>query len=126
MNQSVSVAIWIAILMLSGFMSACGAQEAGTEKPVAGRISDRTFPSVFQAWNQADNLKEERAVTEARHDLIFHGEGFFGLRWDNVHRGLATNFTAASIRDGQRRRRDLLSRNPNLVLLMEIRYRDAH
>ena len=65
-------------------------------------------------------------MTEARHDLIFHGESFFGLQWDHAHAGLAANFTAASIQAGLQRRRDLLQRNPNLILLVEVRYRDAH
>lgn len=114
-----------ATLMLGGLITVGGVQETVAEEPVAGRIANREFPSVFQAWNPADNLAEDRVVTEARHDLIFHGERFFGLQWDNAHPGLATNFTAASLQAGLRRRRDLLRRNPNLILLLEIRYRDA-
>lgn len=112
--------------MIGCLVAVCEAQEAVSEEPVARRIANRAFPSIFQAWNPADNLKEDRVVTEARHDLIFHGERFFGLRWDHAYPGLATNFTAASIQAGLQRRRDLLRRNPNLILLVEIRYRDAH
>ncbi|OGV68562.1 MAG: hypothetical protein A2283_20110 [Lentisphaerae bacterium RIFOXYA12_FULL_48_11] len=91
------------------------------------RITGRSFPSIFQAWNPADNLKEDRTVTEARHDLIFNGASFFRLQWNNdVHHGLATGFTEKSIQQGLRRRQDLMSRNPNMILLIEIRYRDAH
>jgi hypothetical protein len=117
--------LW-ATLMLSGLIAVFGAQKAVAEEPVARRIAGRAFPSVFQAWGPADNLNEDRVVTEARHDLIFHCEGFFGLKWGNSYEGLATNYTAASIQSGLQRRRDLLGRNPNLVLLMEVRYRDAH
>ena len=78
---------WPATLMLIGLSAAGAAQEPVAAEPVARRIASRTFPSVFQAWNPADNLKEDRVVTEARHDLIFHGEGFFGLRWDNAYPG---------------------------------------
>jgi hypothetical protein len=113
-------------LMLGVVIAVCGGQKSVAGNPVAGRIANRAFPSVFQAWNPADTLKEDRVVTEARHDLIFHGERFFGLQWDNVRPGLATNFTTASIQAGLQRRRDLLRRNPNLILLVEIRYRDAH
>lgn len=115
-----------AILVLNGLVAVCGAQESAAEEPVARRIASRTFPSVFQAWNRADNLKEDRGVSEARHDLIFHGESFFGLQWDHACPGLATGFTAASVQAGIQRRRDLLRLNPNLILLVEIRYRDAH
>lgn len=121
-----SVRAWCATVMLAGLITVCEAKDAVPETSVAGRIAGRTFPSIFQAWNPADNLKEDRAVTEGRHDLIFHGERFFGLQWNNAHPGLATNFTPTSIQSGLQRRRDLLRRNPNLILLVEIRYRDAH
>jgi hypothetical protein len=98
-----------------------------TDDSPGSRIAGRTFPSIFQAWNPADNLPNEDAlVTAARHDLIFHGAGFYGLRWDHAYAGLATGFTQASIAQGLARREELLDLNPNLVLMMEIRYRDAH
>ena len=100
--------------------------EPGSERPVDKRIADRTFPSVFQAWNPADNLKEDPLVTAARHDLIFHGARFFGLEWNDPREGLATGFTPASVQRALLRRQDLLKRNLHLVLLLEIRYRDAH
>jgi hypothetical protein len=98
----------------------------GEEKPVARRIADRTFPSVFQAWGAADNLKGEDAiVTAARHDLVFSGPGFFGLKWDQSPQGPATAFTPESITRAKEKRRQLLALNPNLVMLAEVRYRDA-
>jgi len=126
MRQAVTLIEWAAILTVSGVVSVCSGEEGVKEKDVATRIADRTFPSIFQAWNRADNLKEDRVTAEARHDLIFHGERFFGLQWDHTCPGLATGFTPGSIRQGLQRRRDLLRRNPNLIMLMEIRYRDAH
>ncbi len=117
---------WRTIILLSVLIAGCEAQEAVFGNSVAVRIANRAFPSVFQAWNPAGNLQESRVLIEARHDLIFHGERFYGLQWDNTHAGLATNFTAASVQAGLERRRDLLRRNPNLILLLEIRYRDAH
>jgi len=96
------------------------------DAPVETRIAKRTFPSVFQAWNAADNLKDEDNITTAaRHDLIFHVADFFGLVWDHEYKGLATSFTSESIARGRRKRRELLRLNPNMVLIMEIRYRDA-
>ena len=126
MNPSVIIGLWGAMLMFSPVMIAGGAEDPASEKTVARRIADREFPSVFQAWSRADNLYEGPLATAARHDLIFHDAGFFGLQWNNRHAGLADGFTAASIQQGLSRRRELLSRNPNLLLIMEIRYRDAH
>jgi hypothetical protein len=102
------------------------ALSASAETPVEQRISGRRFPSVFQAWSPADNLPgEDRWTTAARHDLIFSGPEFFGLRWDRSPAGLATRFTADSVEAALRTRAMLLAKNPNLVLLAEIRYRDA-
>lgn len=109
--------------------SCCAAEQSypAQEKTVEARIADRTFPSVFQAWNPADNLKDEdKLVTVARHDLIFHGAGFFGLKWNHKNQGLAAGFTKESIRRGLKKRQSLLDFNPNVILIMEIRYRDAH
>jgi hypothetical protein len=97
------------------------------ERPVAERIKGRSFPSVFQAWSPAQNVHDESPLhTLARHDLIWHGPEFFGLRWNNRHIGLADGFTADSVQAAREFRQRLLKLNPNLVLIAEIRYRDAH
>ncbi len=118
------------ILAVSGLAALALAVGPGTEKtaekPLQRRIAERTYPSVFQAWNPAENVKgESKLVTVARHDLIFHGPGFFGLRWKGKSYGLATALKDESIVAGRKRRTKLLKLNPNLVLLAEIRYRDA-
>jgi hypothetical protein len=102
-------------------------KSTGGSQSIRKRIEARTFPSVFQAWNAADNLKDEdKLTTIARHDLLFHGVGFFGLKWDHQYTGLATQFHKESIRRGLAKRKELLDKNPNLILLAEIRYRDAN
>lgn len=111
---------------LSATLAWLGAAIAA-EKPLPERVAGRDFPSVFQAWNRADNLgDEDKVTTEARHDLIFHAPDFFGLYWDQNPQGLSTGFTEKSLADGKQRRAELLRRNPNMVILCEIRYRDAH
>jgi hypothetical protein len=93
----------------------------------AERIAARTFPSVFQAWNPADNLKgEDKWTTLARHDLVFHAPDFFGLMWAGEFQGLSTAFTKDSQESALRTRKMLLGENPNLMMLAELRYRDAH
>jgi len=64
-------------------------------------------------------------TTAARHDLIFHVANFFGLKWHHKYEGLAWRFTPESIARGLEKRRKLLELNPNMILIMEIRYRDA-
>jgi hypothetical protein len=93
---------------------------------VAQRLAARSFPSVFQAWSPADNLNvEDELKTIARHDLVFHGAGFFGLQWNNSFEGLADGFTPRSIIEARDRRKTLLKKNPAIIMLAEIRYRDA-
>lgn len=97
------------------------------DSPTAQRISNRSFPSVFQAWNAADNLKDEdRWTTVARHDLVFHAPDFFGLKWEGEFQGLSVTFTKSSQEAALRTRKLLGEKNPNLVMLAELRYRDAH
>jgi hypothetical protein len=102
-------------------------KSASTERPLIERIEGRTFPSVFQAWNPAQNMQDASPWrTVARHDLVFHAPQFFGLRWNRSPGGLADGFTPESIEQGRLLRQKLLDSNPNLVLIAEIRYRDAH
>ena len=119
----------VVVVALGGAARAAGAEirEAmAAEKPLERRIGERSYPSVFQAWSAADNLKgEDPLATIARHDLYFSGPGAFGLRWDAPHEGLGTDFTPESVDRGHEMRGRLLALNPNLVLLAEIRYRDA-
>lgn len=100
----------------------CGADELSLQQ----RIERRIFPSVFQAWSPADNLpSEDKHQTLARHDLIWSGPGLFSLRWNNKYPGLADGFIAESIKKGLAFRKMLLRMNPNMVLIAEVRYRDA-
>ncbi len=97
-----------------------------TPKPIDVRIADRDFPSVFMAWSPATNLGDEhRMRTMARHDLVFLSPGATGLRWNRDPSGLADGFRPESIPRAKRYKASLNALNPNLILLAEIRYRDA-
>lgn len=98
------------------------------ERVPAERIGARTFPSVFMAWSPAEHVAVADPLdVAARHDLIFNGPTWFKLRWaGSPHEGLCTAFATQSVAAARAFRADLLRRNSNLVLLAEIRYRDAH
>jgi len=115
------------LLLVFVFWAAVGGENTiAEERPIAERISGRDFPSVFQAWSPADNLRgEDELVTAARHDLLWHGVEWYGLVWDKRPSGLAEAFEPASIEAGLARRKALLELNPNIILIAEIRYRDA-
>ena len=112
--------------MLSGLAGIGRGKLIGEDRSITERIAGRDFPSVFQAWGQADNIKgEDELTTAARHDLVWHGVGWYGLVWDQSPPGLAEAFEPQSIQRGCGRRKELLKLNPNIILVAEIRYRDA-
>ena len=96
------------------------------EQSIQKRIGNRSFPSIFQAWNAAEISGEEKWTSVARHDIVFHAPDFFELHWDQRFPGLATSFTPDSIAAAKSIRQRLFEQNPNIVLLAELRYRDAH
>jgi hypothetical protein len=109
------------LFLLIGCLLA-SAQEPSIERRIAGR----TFPSILQAWSRADNLPgEDRLVTLARHDLVFSSAEAFGLRWNSPFQGTADGFTPESVAAAVRVRKALMEKNPHIVLLVELRYRDA-
>jgi len=98
----------------------------GQESTITERIAGRGFPSVFQAWGRADNVKNEDELTvTARHDLVWQGVQWYGLVWDTKPLGLAKGFETESIQRARERRQKLLELNSNIILIAEIRYRDA-
>jgi hypothetical protein len=114
-------------------LSAAVASRAVSEESVSDpvtvreRLAARQYPSIFQAWNAADNVPDEDPwTTVARHDLVWGSPWFFGLAWASYTPGLVTGFTEESVAAAQDLRGRLLASNPNVVLIAEIRYRDAH
>ena len=122
---------YILLLVVLVFGSSFADDDSGSAESaglsLADRIAARNFPSVFQAWSPADNLpNKDRWAVMAMHDLVWRGPGGFGLVWDTNPSGLAETFTPESIKAGREIRRDLLKLNPNIILIAEIRYRDAN
>jgi hypothetical protein len=98
-----------------------------TARSIPAIIQGRDFPSIFQAWNKADNLwPESKDETIARHDLYWHAPEVFGLFWNNTKAGLADGFYPGSIEKALAYKKKLRQLNPNIILIAELRYRDAH
>ena len=90
------------------------------------RISQRSFPSVFQAWNDATPTAAADVPTmQALHDLVFLHPSVMGLNSGTTCEGMAFEFAPADIAKAREKRATLVTENPQLVLLAEIRYRDA-
>jgi|GEM_PF-1181448 len=108
-------------LLLSGAPSANTFADTALE-----RLQRRDFPSVFQAWSPVENVPGEGELDgAARHDLFWGTLESYGLQWDGPSRGLATAFVGSSVTTARERREELLQRNPDMVLLAELRYRDG-
>ena len=105
--------------------------------PVITRFQNRSFPSVFQAWDNligsiedkqtSGNIEpsdNETLYTErlTQHDL--HWSPFFGLSWDTSAveptYGLSTRL-AGELEAAKAVREHRLSLNPNMLFLVEIR-----
>lgn len=131
MKRYGSIVIKFSIVAILAVLTGCQCSQrekkniSRSVKSADMRVADRNFPSVFQAWNPADNLDEDPFVTLARHDLVFHSAQGFKLVWNNIHTGLADGFTSESINEGLSIRGKILELNPNMIILIEIRYRDA-
>ncbi len=119
---------FLLVLSLAVGMRGASAQlPRSKERPLRERLANRSFPSVFQAWSPVENVPGlTRMEGIARHDLAWSAISLCGLRWDQHPSGLAKGFTPESIAAARKVRRKLLGLNPNLILIAEIRYRDAH
>ena len=91
--------------------------------PVRERIESRSFPSVYQAWDDIVGL--DRLTSDQRHTLHdLHWSPFFGLGWRRTAAeptyGVATSLAGdlAHAREVRQRR---LDQNPNMVFLVEVR-----
>jgi hypothetical protein len=121
------ILLFVLTVLGSTFAANNNGSITSTKLSIPERIAARDFPSVFQAWSPADNQpKKDWWAMMAMHDLVWHGPGGFGLVWDTEPRGLAEAFTPESIEAASKIRRKLLELNPNIILIAEIRYRDAH
>lgn len=121
-------AVQTTLIFCLGFFLQCSKSQVDPNglSDIEKQISGREFPSIFQAWNRADNRPDEDPLsTIARHDLYFSTPPGYQLVWNNTHQGLASGFTSASISAAQEYRQLLKQKNANLVTIAELRYRDA-
>ena len=102
----------------------------GEKNPQAKRYM-KNYPSIFQAWNDIENRPNEGELHRlARHDLIFHDPySLLRIPWNTSeqqpYQGIATELNPNQLNVAGQRKEKLLSLNPHLLLLVEIRCRDA-
>ncbi len=91
------------------------------------RLQNRTFPSVFSAWG---NVRESK-VNNLTHLSHIERLALHDLNWDNPYLQLELLNTDQGwtlqgfLEDASKIRDNLLSLNPNMLFLIEVRMRDA-
>ena len=89
---------------------------------VEDRIRDREYPSLFSAWHNIINRpNEDEDDLYAYHDLFF-GSQKFGTRWHSTHEGIRV---IGNLELAQHKRQKMLSKNPNMLFLVAIKYNGA-
>ena len=130
----------ISISILWSLASSASSVHDDQGKSLADRVNGRSYPSTFMAWYNIDmpqyptNTKQERIKACAMHDLMWeeplsqNGEGvntILELKWNHPYQGLGTSLTEESIQKALATKKELLKLNPNMVCLLEVRWRDA-
>lgn len=120
----------LAIVLASVVLTACRGDVPAVSSP-SPPPKVRDYPSIFQAWSPIENKPgEDEIALLAKHDLVFSSpEGLLGISWQpepgQAYVGLATRLNSSKMASAAARRRQLLARNPNILLLAEVRYHDA-
>jgi hypothetical protein len=126
-NIFCAAVLLIVLYLTANAANTASAQPAAIVAPPAQRVLNRSFPSVFMAWNHpAENLKgQDQYANICRHDLIWVGPEFFGLKFVGPYRQLSTEFDPDSIEAARKLRAKLMVMNPNLIILVELRHHDV-
>ncbi len=88
--------------------------------PIQDRIDNRSFPSIFQAWTGLidDSLTEDDRI--ALHDIYWGPD--FRLDWRETPQGIQL---IGDLKRAKASRDLLLAKNPNMLIITHIFYRDA-
>ena len=139
-SATVLTAICIAAISMAWGPRHVAAEPASEDSDsIAHRIHGRRFPSVFEAWNPAEDLHndpntssvplssiETQAATTARHDLYWAGAGLgLKLAGNQQYAILSPEFTPESIAVARKNRDALLDLNPHMLILAELHYYSA-
>ena len=93
--------------------------------PIETRLKNRTFPSVFSAWDgiRVQNLPQlSNTERLALHDLHWH-EPYFRLDFNITPNGWRLG---GRPNEAQPLRDELLALNPNMIFIAEVRVRDEY
>ena len=93
------------------------------DSPIQDRIQNRSLPSIAQSWGSIlVNLPHLARADRVSYHNIYWGGNKFGLRFESTPQGVQLK---GDIDRAIAKRDELLSRNPNMLFLPEIRQRAA-
>lgn len=134
-----ALALWALAFGVCAAQSVPAGPDGGLDS-ISSRIAGRNFPSIFQPWNGAENLRvlpdghaeplsgiETPLATKARHDLYFSSWNSLGLKLKPglQYVVLTPEFTPESLEVARTARVSLLAANPQMLILTEIHYFSA-
>lgn len=89
-------------------------------------LEDASYPRIFQAWADADNLNEDPNVTVTRHDLMWNVEFGFGWNWVDSNGVVTQDYHSETILktvvSPEYPIPTLRSLNPDIKILCQIRH----
>ena len=101
-------------------------------KSISEKIASHNFPSIARPWgNCIDFVNNKRADEISHHDIVWEsigkenakiGNRVAGANWKGKYPALGETFS--NIEEALANRKDALTKNPNIIMLAELRWRD--
>jgi hypothetical protein len=126
--------LFVMMTIFNHYLTAQEVKDTGSyyEKSVTDRIKDHDFPSIARPWGFCiDFTENDRSEEISRHDISWESIGrenskvgtrVAGANWTGRYNALGTSFS--NVKESLERRRKMLSLNPNMLILAELRWRD--
>ena len=127
--------IYFFLIPLLFYIVKAGAQQTPVTRPVksiAKRVMGHGFPAIARPWGKCIDCNDANRLDEiARHDIMWESIGkensdqkklSANPMWKGIYPALGETFV--NLPQMLERRAQLLQRNPNLIMLAELRWRD--
>ncbi|MEN9701400.1 MAG: hypothetical protein RIR55_715 [Bacteroidota bacterium] len=107
-------------------------QQVIAQREIAERVAGHDFPSIAKPWGNCVDFKINKSSEEIiHHDIVWEsigkekdkiGNRIIGANWTGAYPALSSQFsnTYAAIAN----KKEALSKNPNIIILAELRWRD--
>ena len=121
-DRDISQTIPIAKLLQFGYDETCALEPI---RSISERVESREYPSLFAPFGGGRILNVPGLTwreAEAHHDLIW-SSAMFELKWLPTPEGVVKTFL--HVDSAEEERDDLLSRNPNMLLLVPLKWSSA-